>query len=129
MQGIKQRLDHLKKNRFYQEVNQVPFQEKISERKLKMASHCISTPTDEPSTALSYTNRKLYLLFNQELKKNSSCIRSTYRQQIFSHLLPDEKTLEAKDIRKMSIRKSTWNKHFVVFKKKKPPGLSSEIEW
>ena len=44
--------------------------------------------------------------------------------------LPDEKALEATvtEIRKMAAKKSAWNKHFAVSKKKKPPGRSSELE-
>ena len=46
-----------------------------------------------------------------------------------SQLLPGEQVLEATEIRKKAVIKSTRNKHFVVSKKEKPPDRSSKHEW
>ena len=46
---------------------------------------------------------------------------------MMSHILKSgEKTLEAREIRKMSGKKSEWSQLFVVSKKKKAPDLSSK---
>ena len=38
-----------------------------------------------------------------------------------------EKALEAREIRKMAVKKSKWIQLFVVFKKRKPPDRSSKL--
>ena len=122
MLGIKQSRDHVTNERLYQRVNQVPIREMIRERQLKFTGHCIRMPTDEP------INR--FVLYESKVRPSlrpGAPIR-TYRQQISSHLLPGEKALEATEIWKIAVNKSSWNKHFVVSKKKKPPDLSSELE-
>ena len=44
----------------------------------------------------------------------------SYLNRISSHILPsEEKDLEDPEIKKMSVKKSMWSKHFVVSKKKK----------
>ena len=122
MLGIKLSRDHVTNERLYQRVNQVPIREMIRDRPLKFTGHCIRMSADEP------INR--FVLYESKVRPSlrPGAQTRTYRQQISSHLLPGEKALEATEIWKIAVNKSAWNKHFVVFKKKKPPDLSSELE-
>ena len=84
----------------------------IRERQLNFTGHCIRMPTDEP------INR--FFLYESKVRPSirPGAQSRTYRQQILSYLLPGEKALEATEIWKMAANKSSWNKHFVVSKKK-----------
>ena len=64
-----------------------------------------------------------------QLSHRPGARRTTYLNQISSHIRPGEKTLEANEIRKMSVKKSKWNQLFFVSKNKKPPDRSSQPEW
>ena len=91
----------------------------IRERQLKFTDHFIRMPTDEPIN--------LFVLYESKIKPSlrPGTPTRTFRQQISSHLLPDEKALEATEIWKIAVNESVWNKHFVVSKKKKPQDLLS----
>ena len=55
--------------------------------------------------------------------------RTTNLNQILSHILTCEKTLETNEIRNMAVNKSKWSQFFVVSDEKKPPERSSLPEW
>ena len=54
--------------------------------------------------------------------------KTIYLSQISSQILQSgEKSLEAGEIRKMTVNKSEWSQFFVVSMKKKPPDRSSKL--
>ena len=54
---------------------------------------------------------------------------TTYLNKISSFILPDEKTLQTNEIRKMTTNKSKYSQFFIVSKKKNPSDQSSQTEW
>ena len=69
-------------------------------------------PTDEPA------NR--FVIYESKIRSSlrQGAPRTTYLHQISYHILPGEKTLEANEIRKLAMKKSTWSQLLVVSKKK-----------
>ena len=53
---------------------------------------------------------------------------TTYLNQITSHILPGKETLEANEIKKMTVNKSKRSQLFVVSKMKKPQDRSYQHE-
>ena len=78
---------------------------------LKFTGNCIHMPTDKSA--------KHFVIYESKIRSylRHCTRRTTYRNQISSHILPGEKTLEASEIRKMALKKSERNKHFDVSKK------------
>ena len=108
MQGIKKSRDYFTNERVYQRVNQVLIREMIRKRQLKFTDHCIRMPTHEPINLFVLDESKVRPSFRPVAQTR------TYRQQISSQLLPGKKALEATEILNMAVKKSSWNKHFVV---------------
>ena len=86
----------------------------LCERQLKFTGHCIRMvmSTDEPDNIFVISESKI----KSSLRPDAP--RTTYLNQMSSYILPGDKTLEANEIRKITVK---WIHIFVVSKKKKPP--------
>ena len=115
MLGIEQSRDHVKNQSLYHLTDQTPFSVTIREHQRKFKGHCIRMPTDKPVNQ--------FVIYDSKIRSSFRPVapRTIYLNQILSHILPDEKTLEANEIRKMVVNKSKWSQLFVVSKKKKSP--------
>ena len=117
--GVKQSRDHITDEVLYQRAGQECISELVCKRQLSFTGHCLRMDIDEPIHR--------YLFYESAIKRNtrSGRLRKTYRQQISSHIHPDEPTYEVDQIRSWAANKSQWSNHFVVPRKKRPPDPSA----
>ena len=107
--GIKQSRDQVTNQSLYQPTGKIPLSETIRQRKLKFTGHCIRMPTGKPE------NR--FVIYESRIKSSPRTgePRTTYLNQISLHIIQTgEKSLEAREIRKMAVNKYDWSQLFVV---------------
>ena len=118
MLGIKQPRDYMTNESQYHLSGQAL----LRQRQLKFTGHCSRIPTDGPD------NR--FVIYESKIRSSlrPDVLRTIYLNQISSHILPDEKTLEDNQIRRMAANKSEQSQLFVVSKKKNPLDRLSQLE-